>query len=204
VIPSSELLAAFGGAPIGSPYYVQWNGAMPCDTSVVGGYCAPGDGVCATVNMINIPSQPLSSQSGTPTVTDMHAKPCIVLADGSCDNLTGSSSNASNTVTAAADTFNYAWYFLYYRFLYYGWPAPAMIFGEAWSNSSQQCNGYPDYLLTQKTLEGYAGSSGDGTSPSSLYMNDDLSVVFRPWGNVTINTCETPLNIGAPSGPYKQ
>jgi hypothetical protein len=71
------------------------------------------------------------------------------------------------------------------------------MFGETWANSHYACNGYPDYLLTAETVTGYQQSS---------LAADGGNVVFRPWGNdgQASTVCETPLNIGAPSGAYKQ
>ena len=194
VLPSSELLAALGGAAIGTPPFITPNGQMSCDNSVANGCPSPsqdpaGWEKCATKNMISIPTQ----GSALPTVTDMHAKPCIVLASGDCDDLIASGANTSNTLTAASATFTYAWDFLLAR----GLTSNDMMFGETWANSHYACNGYPDYLLTAETVTGYQQSS---------LAADGGNVVFRPWGNdgQASTVCETPLNIGAPSGAYKQ
>jgi hypothetical protein len=194
VLGSSELLAATSGAVIGFPPFVIANGGMACDNSLnwqnpSNPFCPSpqtnpyGWAACATQGMINIPTQGAPVTQPTPTVTDMHTKPCI-MSNGSC--------SSSDATIAARDAFSGIWDFLWYR----GLTGNVMMLGETWSNSTV-CNGLNDQTLTQQTIAGYL--------QSSLYESDPASVVFRPWGQTGQNAtpCETPLPIGAPNGPFK-
>jgi len=205
MLDSSELLAATGGAPIGAPFGYAVNGEMQCggttnDTN-------PNDQQNPLPAMFPIPSQP------TPTVTDMHAKPCLITPGAGCNP-------SVDATVVAQDIFSMAWDFLAYR----GLTGNTLIFGETWSNSQAQCNGYPDgptssnpVGLTQETVNGYAQSClfGQSAYPACLvdgaqsqfgYNTNPASVVFRPWANMEVSSsvCETPLKIGAPNGPFKQ
>ena len=186
VLGSSELLAATGGAKIGFPPYILANGSLACDNSAG---CAPYP-ACVTNGMINLPSP-----QETPTVTDMHAKPCLA-PNQSCDL------NADATIVAR-DTFTAVQNFIHYRNL----TGNLVMFGETWSNSNEACNGYPDAALTQQTVAGYLQSCLYSSGNSGCtWAATPANVVFRPWGSVEWggSPCETPLNVGAPNGPFKQ
>ena len=147
--------------------------------------------------MVSAPSQP------TPTVTDMHAKPCVIDATRNCDQ-------SADATAVAQDIFSLAWDFLAYR----GLTGNTLIFGETWSNSTAQCNqSTTDTYLTQETVYGYTHSClfgqcayVDGAKQNLGYNTNPASVVFRPWGQMAVglSVCETPLKIGAPNGPFKQ
>ena len=92
-----------------------------------------------------------------------------------------------------------------------------IIFGETWSNTDTYCNGpHSDKDVTRYTVNGYRSSclydvqnAGCSTRLPSLcapWWNNKANVVFRPWGNTASAppSCETPLPIGAPSGPFKK
>jgi hypothetical protein len=211
LLGSSELLAAVGGALIGWPPYIAWNGAMACDGSANQG-CGPvgGDGwfTCATRGMIYIPSGAGAYAQATRTVIDMHAKPCLA-PNGPCDP-------SADATIPARDTFTQIQDFLLCR----GLTGSRLTFGETWSNSSLQCNGYPDgpnplanpVGLTQETIHGYLQSCLYSSSPGCptpvgcvAGSPNPANVAFRPWANATSGTsvCESPLNIGAPNGPFK-
>ena len=117
--------------------------------------------------------------------------------------------SAGDTTTAARDTFNAVETFLYVRNYLKN---NTIMFGETWSNSGETCNGYNDVTLTQLMITAYPQSclfsaSNSGCQPT-LPGDTALpaNVVFRPWGQDEYNgaTCETPLHIGAPGGPFKQ
>jgi hypothetical protein len=196
------LLAATGGALIGSPPFIYQNGQMSCDDSENPSNCGTRNGpdwaACATQTMIQIPSQGSPVAQPTPTVTDMHNKPCLA-PGGACNYLNPSQ---SDTTTADLDTFNAVWDFLTYRNL----TGNLVMFGETWSNSGAQCNGYPDANLTTLMVNAYAQSClYSPQNPGCASGGNPASVVFRPWGNATPpnSICETPLPIGAPNGPFK-
>ena len=187
LLGTSELLGATGGARIGGPPQVAVNGAMSCDTSAQN--CSPGDTNCIFGNMFSMPTQ------GTPTVTDMHNKPCMS-PDGPCDT-------SQDATIAARDTFSAIQTYLGVRSL----TNNLVIFGETWSNSNEACNGYPDATLTRQMISGYSQSCLYSSSNSGCTATPKPgNVVFRPWGNDEYNgsLCETPLNVGAPNGPFKQ
>jgi hypothetical protein len=226
LLGSSELLAAIGGGVIGLPRYIAANGAMACDGSIYGGVCPDpntdfqGWATCALRGMIYIPSG-VKYEGSPPTgaiaqstrsVIDMHAKPCLA-PNGPCDPTADATIPARDTFTAIGN-------FLICR----GLTSSRLTFGEMWSNSSLHCNSSPPNIypdgpnslnpvgLTQETIHGYLQSCLSSSSPGCptptgcpLANTNPANIAFRPWGNATANTsvCETPLNIGAPNGPFK-
>jgi hypothetical protein len=219
LLGSSELLAAIGGAPIGMPPWIAWNGGMACDDSANHG-CGPVGGPnwfdCAASGMFYIPSgtsDPTGAYAqATRTAIDMHAKPCLA-PGGVCDP-------SADATIPARDTFTVIQDFLLCR----GLTGSRLAFGETWSNSSLYCNSnppnaYPDgpnslnpVGLTQETIRGYLQSCLYSSSPGcptpvgcAAGSPNPANVAFRPWANATVSTsaCETPLNIGAPNGPFK-
>ena len=82
ILPTSELLAAFGGAKIGKPLYIDAQHNLLCDGSLP--FCGtPGSPEwyeCVSRTMINVPVT-----QAVPTVTDMHATICVTGADWGCD-----------------------------------------------------------------------------------------------------------------------
>ena len=134
ILRTSELLAAFGGAKIGAPLYVDWdyNGLqLPCDGSLL--YCgppgSPGWYDCVSEGMINVPVT-----QAVPTVTDMHSTMCVLAGNGDCDWGVPSAATAK---TLCDDVYSY----LYYR----GLLANLVMFGE--TNPTQVlgaiCDGIP-------------------------------------------------------------
>jgi hypothetical protein len=215
---SSALLAAMGGADIGLPLYVKYNGDAPCDDSVAQGPCPDpaadplGWAACATKTMIHLPA----SQS-TRTIIDMHASPCV--NGGGCDT-------RSDATGAATSIYNGVWNFVNSR----GLTGSTVMFGEAWSNHPsttvpvklQNADGTVTYTtaLSPDTqcdggTQAMAQQSVNGYLNSQLYSQDKSNVVFRPWNNALgifdvsssikqLPACQTPAILGAPNGPYKQ
>jgi len=176
---TSELLAATGGALIGNPPYISWNGDMPCDASPT--YCgspgSPGWYACATAGMISLPAT-----VALRTVTDMHTSPCVIVS-GACSTTTDVTSTATNM-------FSDVWTYLQYRSL----TSNLAMFGETWSNSSTtSCDGGTQTM---------AQESASGFLSSTLYSGDGSNVVIRPWEDAPSSNCTTPAVVGSPSGPY--
>ena len=203
VVHASELLAATTGDPIGAPSFVAYDGGMACDNSAAHAECQSdpqGLWHCATSVMIPIPTQT------TPTVTDMHAKPCV------WSGTPGSCAPTIDATDAATRTFSAVWDFIsgHSGLININ---NAVIFGETWSNTpfyytDKPCDGrYATHDLAQQTVLGYRASTLYSSGPSignpGAYASN---VVFRPWESAAVDwqTCETPATIGAPSGPYKR
>ncbi len=196
VVYSSELLAALNGGVIGWPPFITFNGAVACDNSAPN--CG-GDQACRTANMIALPTAAVGTAS--PSVTDVHMRPCIASGvNSTCNNLTAPDSDIIGAQTAGIDAFNAVWSLLEN----WGISGNTVMFGETWSNSLLACNAppnqpvYRDDVLTSVMIAAY--------SQSQLFASHASSTVFRPWGNANApntGTCETPLNIGAPNGPFK-
>jgi len=196
VMFSTQLLAATGGAKIGSYPDVEANGQMAC---YVGSDYDTG-------SMINIPTPGGPLTQATRTVTDMHDKPCLTVSrtSGDCDP-------NNSTAIPARDGFNAIWDFLINR----GLTGNIVMLGETWSNSTAGCNVINDTVLSSSAVNGYAQSclyssqnsccpdnTQYGCAPGGGIANN---VVFRPDGGVmlTAGSCETPLRIGASGGPFK-
>jgi hypothetical protein len=193
VLPSSELIAAIGGGKIGTPSGYTLNGEMYCDGT--------------PDTMISMPSQ-----DAIPLITDMHAKPCLMGAG--CDL-------SADATVPARDIFSMVWDFLYYRNLM----GNIVIFGETSSSSVLSCNNDwdgPNPPVSPPNAPGITQEEVDGYRQSCLFGNTSCfvngatvqagvnpnpgNVVFRPWANAGASRkeCESPLNIGAPNGPFKQ
>ncbi|HLJ16494.1 MAG TPA: hypothetical protein VKV15_18485 [Bryobacteraceae bacterium] len=174
VLPSSELLAATGGAQVGTPPHVKLNGDLWCDDSS----SCNGNLSCITGDMPYVPSS-----QAQPTVTDAHTKPCI--NSGGC-------SVTADATQAAQDIYSFLWDFLTYR----GLTGNTVIFGESWANTDTYACDNGTMALAQQSVAGY--------TQSLLYSQDASKVVFRPWGKAQSPTsCPTPELIGHPTGPYK-
>ena len=180
VLPSDEVLAATGGAVIGRQPYGQYSpdGGMICDHSFSDGWC---------------PSPYIDpqgwAQCATATMINIPMQryptyqPTRTVTDMHYKPGTGQ----------ASCTFQAIWSFLTYRQL----TGYLLMFGETWSNSQLYCNGHPDASLTRELITAYA----QNPPPNAA------NVVFRPWGNIaspSSTVCETPLNIGAQSGTFRQ
>jgi hypothetical protein len=187
IMGSSQLLAAFGGAKIGSPPFVAYNGEMPCDNSTLLSNCGPQSGpgwaACATNGMISIPSSPV------PSVQDVHSKPCLTLGSGACDLSGSTQANATNV---AQNIYNGIATFFSVRNL----TSSVLADGETSANQpNASCDGGTSNAVTSQ-------QNGAGYFMSSLFTNNQTFVRLVPWNNPTDPTCVTPLIIGYPNGPY--
>jgi hypothetical protein len=184
----SELLAATGGAMIGVPPYVDYTNGLECDGSMDQPPPSGCEGLsggawqsCATAGMTPIPAQ------AVPTVTDIHMSPCV-LASGVC--------SSTDPQTTAENMFGDICCGTLSLLEWRGLTGNLMMFGETYSDATTtSCNGDTP-TITQDGVTGYLASS--------LYSADGAGVVLRPWGfpMSPATWCQTPSNIGAPSGPF--
>jgi hypothetical protein len=193
IMDTSQFAAAFGASRFGSPPYIVWTNGIPCGhvTELLPwcGSTDPGDpnynpdwAQCATEGMVSLPI--LYTQ---PSVTNMHSHVAVVGADGNPDLSVDSTATAQRL-------YSDVWDFLVAR----GLTANYVVFGETNITDLNQpvCDTFSSTLATYNV---------DGYRASTLFAQDAVNVLMRPWNNSRDGCYKTPNGISSvstPPGPY--